>query len=555
MSVPAAIVGSLKHSLSLGHHHTATVDDNTIEFHRDVAMDSVAVDGGTAAAPGFHFTGDADTGIYSDVANNLYVSTGGTKAGTFGSTGTFTAAEAIQVASGTHAAPTIRFTGDGDTGLTNNGDADTVYISTGGAKRLKVSSTVVESDEPVHAPDGAVGAPAYSFTDHTDTGVFMSGSNLALSRDGAVALSVGASLNVYKNTDMLTSNTAFRGPSTNSAANPSFTWTNDPDTGLYREGTNSVGVTCGGSNVMTVGSSVLDYVGTQLLMTNGRITAHDGTVGAPTYSFLTDGDTGMYRGGTNVVRLAAGGVDGLAVSKNATTGEGQVQIEDGTDADPAITFVSDTDTGIHAPAANNLAISTGGSRRATFQNAGLSMGASMVINHADYSAAQTLFTDRTNEYFIVSDFPWTTASTNTNRLYADTPGTLTPATPTDAQWIKAYTNSSTWGLSIQVEHDGLYEVKFVYYISAGNAGGRIAAMRKTISNDNTNLSPPAAADVIAWGHAQPEASGDPQLRIGTGTLYLEADDWIGLHHSSIATGTDHAANYLSIHPLGLDPTT
>ncbi|NOJ61855.1 hypothetical protein, partial [Arthrobacter sp. 260] len=59
---------------------------NTLDLRtyiEDVASTStltdITVDAGTAAAPSITFTGDTDTGVYSGGANKVDITTGGTK--------------------------------------------------------------------------------------------------------------------------------------------------------------------------------------------------------------------------------------------------------------------------------------------------------------------------------------------------------------------------------------------------------------------------------------------------------------------------------------------
>ena len=56
-------------------------------------------------------------------------------------------------------------------------------------------------------------------------------------------------------------NGGFQGIAADSAANPSFTWTGDLDTGIYRSGTNQVAVTCGGTNELTITTTTATFAG------------------------------------------------------------------------------------------------------------------------------------------------------------------------------------------------------------------------------------------------------------------------------------------------------
>lgn len=58
-----------------------------------------------------------------------------------------------------------------------------------------------------------------------------------------------------------TTNGGFQGINADSATNPSFTWTSDLDTGMYRSGTNQIGFTTGGTVACTISGSNFNVVG------------------------------------------------------------------------------------------------------------------------------------------------------------------------------------------------------------------------------------------------------------------------------------------------------
>ena len=101
---------------------------------------------GTAALPTFSFTGDTNTGMYSDAADTLRFSTGGTLRGTLNSTG-LTVVGSIDAstqflgqASDSAAAPSFSWTGDTDNGMFRP-TTNTVGFSTAGTERMRVTAT------------------------------------------------------------------------------------------------------------------------------------------------------------------------------------------------------------------------------------------------------------------------------------------------------------------------------------------------------------------------------------------------------------------------------
>ena len=99
---------------------------------------NVTIPAGTVSLPSLRFTGDNDTGLYSAAANTVNVTAGGTLSHAFTSTYS-TASVPIRVPDGTAGAPSITNTGDENTGIFF-GAADEVSISTGGTERAQFDS-------------------------------------------------------------------------------------------------------------------------------------------------------------------------------------------------------------------------------------------------------------------------------------------------------------------------------------------------------------------------------------------------------------------------------
>ncbi len=82
---------------------------------------------------------------------------------------------------------------------------------------------------------------------------------------------------------------------------------------------------------------------------------NDGSVSAPTYSWSSNSDCGMYLGAASEVWFT---IDGLA---NLKLGTNRVMLTSGgTVASPGFTYSSDLDTGVHRPSANTVGFSAGG---------------------------------------------------------------------------------------------------------------------------------------------------------------------------------------------------
>lgn len=102
---------------------------------------------------------------------------------------------------------------------------------------------------------------------------------------------------------------------------PAWSFSSDPDTGIYRIGANNIGVAVNGAKVLDVSATGLGVVGTTL--------GGDGAVALPGFSFTSDPDSGLYRIGANNIGVA---VNGAKVLDVATTGMTVVGAVDATAA-------------------------------------------------------------------------------------------------------------------------------------------------------------------------------------------------------------------------------
>ena len=114
---------------------------------------NVTIPAGTVSLPSLRFTGDNDTGLYSAAANTVNVTAGGTLSHAFTSTYS-TANVPIRVPDGTAAAPSITNTGDEDTGIFFN-TSNELSFSTGGTERaqIDVNGLHILSQKPVRYYD------------------------------------------------------------------------------------------------------------------------------------------------------------------------------------------------------------------------------------------------------------------------------------------------------------------------------------------------------------------------------------------------------------------
>lgn len=324
--------------------------------------------GGTNLLPSFSFDGDVNTGIYRVAEDNLGISLGGTLSWDI-STSAITSTVRGLYPSGTAALPSYSFSLDPNSGVYSAG-ADQVAISTAGTQRLLIESngtlsvagtanyeTLVTDDDdipnkkyvddnssgsfPLLAPNGTAGAPSYSFSGDTNTGIYSVGAdNLGISTGGALRFDVST-------TDVTSTVPIYNANGT--AAAPSMTFASTTDLGFYRLAADAVGITSLGVLRAYINTNALTMQGIKILNTAG-------TAALPSYSFELDPNTGIYSNTADTLGFSAGGAAATLTSNG-------FDLVNGTAALPAYSFTSDPNSGLYRVGADNIGISTNGTLR------------------------------------------------------------------------------------------------------------------------------------------------------------------------------------------------
>lgn len=246
----------------------------------------------------------------------------------------------LRAPDGTAAAPAFTFTSDTDSGLYRVA-ANRVGISVNGAQQLDVTTTGVEVlVGQLLAPNGSAAAPGISFGLDANTGIYRVASDyMGFVANGAFSYAV-------RYTGAIAQICAADG----TAATPIYTFDADTDTGIYRGAANSVGFVANGT--------LQFYYDTASIISRQQNWGINGTAALPTYTFESDIDTGMYRHSANTIGFSNAGVLSAFIFGNGTVGG--IGVLDGDQANPAVTFISDTDTGLYRISANALGFTEGG---------------------------------------------------------------------------------------------------------------------------------------------------------------------------------------------------
>lgn len=150
-------------------------------------------------------------------------------------------------------------------------------------------------------------------------------------------INAGGDLDLGSN-DLITGGEIKTGDGT--AAAPSLAFENYTNKGFYSSGAGLVSLSIAGSEVFEMSATYLTGAATS----SAYITSGAGTVSLPAFAFRGDTDTGMYRVGTNIVGLAGGGTLGLQVGGSAVK---STMIRDSTTANAANTYIATTDGQIY----------------------------------------------------------------------------------------------------------------------------------------------------------------------------------------------------------------
>lgn len=165
----------------------------------------------------------------------------------------------------------------------------------------------------------------------------------------------------------LGSGTYFSAPDgTGTLTAPQYSFANDTDTGFGSRTGGEINFLAGGTEILRGNStSVTAYV---------PIRFNAGSASAPSVSFISDTNTGIYNPSADQVGVACGGTLNTTFSSTAVTFDKLLSLPNGTAAAPSLTFTNDTDTGFYATGtANEIGFATGGTNRATLSSTKLAL--------------------------------------------------------------------------------------------------------------------------------------------------------------------------------------
>ena len=105
----------------------------------------------------------------------------------------------------------------------------------------------------------------------------------------------------------------------------------------------------------------------------GVVEIANGTNGAPSIAFDSDTDTGLYRSGSNILGLSAGGTASHLFKSDGSEPQVPLKATNGSATAPSLTFASDPNLGLYRSGADALSVTTSGIETAIFNGNGLNI--------------------------------------------------------------------------------------------------------------------------------------------------------------------------------------
>ena len=119
----------------------------------------------------------------------------------------------------------------------------------------------------------------------------------------------------------------------------------------------------------------------------GVIGIANGTNGSPSLCFSGDTDTGIYKSASNVLGISASGTASHVFKSDGSEPQVPLKATNGTVSAPSLTFASDPDLGLYRSAANTLSVTTGGTERLFVNSTGLTIKSQGDLRLSDSSSS------------------------------------------------------------------------------------------------------------------------------------------------------------------------
>lgn len=202
--------------------------------------------------------------------------------------------------------------------------------------------------------------PTYSFTADLNTGMYQ-----GVGMPDTISFALAGTQKVRIDATGITVFSGYFSPGANTPATPEYTFTGDVDTGMYHPAIDTIGFSTGGVLRFSISNAgISSFV---------PFLAPDGSAAAPSYSFTSDTDTGMYYVAANTLGFSTDGMNRLSIDTNSIDTTVVISNILGTAAAPSYTFTGDLDTGMYNSAANEISFALAGVRKVKIDSTGITV--------------------------------------------------------------------------------------------------------------------------------------------------------------------------------------
>lgn len=374
--------------------------------------------------------------------------------------------------------------------------------------------------------DGAVDAPSYTFTNDLDTGFYSSS-------DGVVKYSGNG-----------TAGAQFSSSGVNTNTINSLTAVTHTTKGQAVDGATAVGVTLGSvPTYATAGAKLASFVNNTTekaaIGLNGEIYVGNGTTALPSISALSDPDTGISFTGSNLMVFSANGV-----SYGQMNNILYWNIHQGYSAAP-ISFagnVANGATAIGVKIGNVNALSTAGAKIVSFYSDNLSTEKAYITKDGNYYGPGGNFSGLSVSSAVYTDGSKNLTSTAPTSgaigYWSRTGTTLSPATANDVVSVSGTGAIAITGTSSAAGGKGIYGTA-TDATAVANYGGYFTSAGTGLGSAGVYAESAAAADYVAGFYAKATNTG-AYTNIG-GAFYAAGETGIGIRAE--ATSTAATVNY------------
>jgi hypothetical protein len=329
----------------------------------NISANQIQAPVGSTGSASYAFAGDPNTGIFSSTADTINFTAGGIDALQISTSAISTSLPFTF--NGNLFANAYYFTGDPDTSITNPADDNNIIFTTGGGTRFVIGSVDITSNLKFLLPNGSIGSPSLAFATGSNTGFYYDNAipylglqfaGIDLMYFDASRVDIIASLNVI----------------TGICAAPQFLFYAEPTTGFVNPTTDTLAFMTNSINRLTINTAVIT--------TTLPIVGPNGAATAPSYSFSGDPNTGMYSGGADVLAFSTGGTSRLQITTANLTSTIPIIVPVGSAVAPSYSFSGDPNTGVFSSAADTIDFSTGGTSRMQITTTGVIFDVAVTFN-------------------------------------------------------------------------------------------------------------------------------------------------------------------------------